>query len=247
MMAKRNQLYNVAIVGATGAVGEVMLSLLSDRKFPYGKVYALASARSAGERVLIGDSNIVVSCLEEFDFNKADIAFFSAGSSVSKKFVPDAVKAGCVVIDNTSAFRYSEKIPLVVTEVNAGDIKDFDQTGIIANPNCSTIQMVVALKPIHDIAEVTRVNVVTYQAVSGTGKSGLEELAVQTGNILNARPVESAVYTKQIAFNCIPHIDEFLENGYTREEMKMVWETKKIMSCPSIQVNATAVRVAVFF
>ncbi len=247
MMAKRDRLYNVAIVGATGAVGEVMLSLLSDRKFPYGKVYALASARSAGERLSIGGSTIVVSCLEEFDFNKADIAFFSAGGLVSKKFVPDAVKAGCVVIDNTSAFRYCEKIPLVVTEVNAGDIKSYEETGIIANPNCSTIQMVVALKPIHDIAEVTRVNVATYQAVSGTGKSGLEELAVQTGNILNARPVESVVYPKQIAFNCIPHIDEFLENGYTREEMKMVWETKKIMGCPSIKVNATAVRVPVFF
>ena len=246
-MAKGNRLFNVAIVGATGAVGEVMLALLHDRKFPYGEVYAIASARSAGHRVSIGDSSIVVTCLEEFDFNKVDIAFFSAGGSVSKKFAPEAVKAGCVVIDNTSAFRYCEKTPLVVTEVNAGDIKAYDETGIIANPNCSTIQMVVALKPIHDMAEITRVNVATYQAVSGTGKSGLEELAVQTGNILNARPVESAVYPKQIAFNCIPQIDEFLENGYTREEMKMVWETKKIMSCPSIQVNATAVRVPVFF
>ena len=239
--------YDVAVVGATGAVGEAMLSILAERKFPVGKVYALASSRSAGNRVPFGDGYLKVEDLSTFDFSKTPIGLFSAGASVSAEYAPKAAAAGCVVIDNTSQFRYDDDIPLVVPEVNPEKIADYRNRGIIANPNCSTIQMLVALKPIYDAAGIERINVATYQAVSGTGKEAIEELASQTANLLNAKPARAEVYPKQIAFNVLPHIDVFLDNGYTKEEMKMVWETRKILEDDSIQVNPTAVRVPVFF
>ncbi|MDH5516822.1 MAG: aspartate-semialdehyde dehydrogenase [Gammaproteobacteria bacterium] len=238
---------DVAVVGATGAVGETMLSILAERKFPVGKVYALASARSKGKRVAFGDKMLVVEDLAEFDFSKVQIGLFSAGASISKEFAPKAAAAGCVVIDNTSEFRYDDDKPLVVPEVNPHAIADYKKTGIIANPNCSTIQMLVALKPIYDAVGIKRINVATYQAVSGTGKEAIEELASQTAAILNAKEIKTEVYPKQIAFNVLPQIDVFLDNGYTKEEMKMVWETKKIMGDDSIEVNPTAVRVPVFY
>ena len=239
--------YDVAVVGATGAVGETMLSILAERNFPVGEVYALASSRSAGKRVEFGDKMLVVRDLAEFDFSKAQIGLFSAGASISKEYAPKAAAAGCVVIDNTSEFRYDDEIPLVVPEVNPHAIADHKKHGIIANPNCSTIQMLVALKPIYDEVGITRINVATYQAVSGTGKEAIEELAGQTVSLLNAKPMKCEVYPKQIAFNVLPQIDVFLENGYTKEEMKMVWETRKIFEDESIMVNPTAVRVPVFF
>jgi aspartate-semialdehyde dehydrogenase len=241
------QTYDVAVVGATGAVGETMLSILAQRKFPVGKVYALASSRSAGKRVEFGDTTLVVEDLDAFDFNKAQIGLFSAGASISDIYAPRAAEAGCVVIDNTSRYRYDDDIPLVVPEVNPHAIAQHKNRGIIANPNCSTIQMLVALKPLHDAAGIERINVATYQAVSGTGKDAIEELASQTAALLNGREVNCSVYPKQIAFNCLPHIDVFQDNGYTKEEMKMVWETRKIMEDDSIQVNPTAVRVPVFY
>jgi aspartate-semialdehyde dehydrogenase len=242
-----NKKVDVAVVGATGAVGETMLGILHQRKFPVGKVYALASERSAGSTVTFGNRSIIVEDLATFDFSKVQIGLFSPGGSVSKIYAPIAAEAGCVVIDNTSEFRYVDDIPLVVPEVNPDAIADYTNHGIIANPNCSTIQMMVALKPIYDAVGITRINVCTYQAVSGTGKPAMDELAKQTASLLNGRPVESSVYPKQIAFNVIPQIDVFEENGYTKEEMKMVWETKKIMGDASIEVNPTAVRVPVFY
>ena len=239
--------YDVAVVGATGAVGETMLSILAERKFPVGKVYALASSRSAGKRVEFGDTTLVVENLAEFDFSKVQIGLFSAGASISEEFAPKAAAAGCVVIDNTSQFRYDDDIPLVVPEVNPHAVADYKKRGIIANPNCSTIQMLVVLKPIYDAVGIERINVATYQAVSGTGKEAIEELAGQTAKLLNGKPVECEVYPKQIAFNVLPQIDVFLENGYTKEEMKMVWETRKIFEDDSIMVNPTAVRVPVFY
>ena len=239
--------YDVAVVGATGAVGETMLSILAERNFPVGKVYALASSRSAGKRVEFGGSMITVEDLETFDFSRVQIGLFSAGGSVSRVHAPRAAEAGCVVIDNTSEFRYDDEIPLVVPEVNPHAIGRYKDHGIIANPNCSTIQMLVALKPIYDAVGIERINVATYQAVSGTGKEAIEELASQTAALLNGREVSCSVYPKQIAFNCLPHIDVFQDNGYTKEEMKMVWETRKIMEDESIQVNPTAVRVPVFY
>ncbi len=239
--------FDVAVVGATGAVGETMLSILARREFPVGKVYALASSRSAGKKVAFGDKMITVEDLSEFDFGKVQIGLFSAGASISEWAAPRAAEAGCVVIDNTSRFRYEDDIPLVVPEVNPHAIADYAVHGIIANPNCSTIQMLVALKPIHDAVGIERINVATYQAVSGTGKDAIEELAGQTAKLLNGKPVDCKVYPKQIAFNVLPHIDVFMDNGYTKEEMKMVWETRKIMGDDSIQVNPTAVRVPVFY
>ena len=239
--------FNVAVVGATGAVGETMLSILAERKFPVGEVYALASSRSAGKKVAFGDKLLTVQDLAEFDFSRAQIGLFSAGASISEVYAPKAAAAGCVVIDNTSQFRYDDDIPLVVPEVNPHAIADYKVRGIIANPNCSTIQMLVALKPIKDAVGIERINVATYQAVSGTGKEAIEELAGQTANLLNAKPIKTEVYPKQIAFNVLPHIDVFLDNGYTKEEMKMVWETRKIFEDESIEVNPTAVRVPVFF
>ena len=239
--------FDVAVVGATGAVGESMLSILAERAFPVGEVYALASSRSAGKKVEFGDRLITVQNLADFDFSRVQIGLFSAGASVSAEYAPKAAAAGCIVIDNTSQFRYDDDIPLVIPEVNPHAIAGYTSRGIIANPNCSTIQMLVALKPIKDAVGIERINVATYQAVSGTGKEAIEELAAQTANLLNAKPIESEVYPKQIAFNVLPHIDVFLDNGYTKEEMKMVWETRKIFEDENIKVNPTAVRVPVFF
>jgi len=239
--------YDVAVVGATGAVGETMISILEERNFPVGKVYALASERSAGKRIPFKGGSLVVEDLASFDFSKVQIGLFSPGASVSAEYAPKAAAAGCVVIDNTSQFRYDDDIPLVVPEVNPEKVADYKNRGIIANPNCSTIQMLVALKPIYDAAGISRINVATYQAVSGTGKEAIEELATQTANLLNAKPVEPSVYPKQIAFNVLPQIDVFMDNGYTKEEMKMVWETRKILGDADILVNPTAVRVPVFF
>ncbi|MGH8595383.1 MAG: aspartate-semialdehyde dehydrogenase [Gammaproteobacteria bacterium] len=243
-MAKK---FNVAVVGATGAVGETMLAILAERKFPYDRVFAVASSRSAGGLVEFADSQLTVQDLDKFDFRGVHLGLFSPGAAVSKIYAPKAAATGCVVIDNTSQFRYDDDVPLVVPEVNASDIGRYTARGIIANPNCSTIQMVVALKPIYDAVGIERINICTYQAVSGTGKGAIEELATQTASLLNARPIENKVYPKQIAFNCLPHIDTFQDNGYTKEEMKIVWETRKIMGDPDIQVNPTAVRVPVFF
>jgi len=239
--------FDVAVVGATGAVGETMLSILAERKFPVGEVYALASSRSAGKRVEFGNKLLTVQDLADFDFSKVQIGLFSAGASISEVYAPKAAAAGCVVVDNTSRFRYDDDIPLVVPEVNPHAIANYRARGIIANPNCSTIQMLVALKPIRDAVGIERINVATYQAVSGTGKEAIEELASQTAHLLNARPIKTEVYPKQIAFNVLPQIDVFLDNGYTKEEMKMVWETRKIFEDDSIQVNPTAVRVPVFY
>ncbi len=239
--------YDVAVVGATGAVGEAMLSILEQRDFPVGHVYALASSRSVGKRIPFKGGSVVVEDLAEFDFSKVQIGLFSAGASISAEYAPKAAKAGCVVIDNTSQFRYDDDIPLVVPEVNPDKVADYKNRGIIANPNCSTIQMLVALKPIYDAVGIERINVCTYQAVSGTGKPGIEEVVTQTAALLNGKPIKSEVYPKQIAFNVLPQIDVFLDNGYTKEEMKMVWETRKIFGDDSIQVNPTAVRVPVFY
>ncbi|TQV63552.1 MAG: aspartate-semialdehyde dehydrogenase [Halothiobacillaceae bacterium] len=242
-----SRVFDVAVVGATGAVGETMLSILAERKFPVGKVYALASERSVGKRVQFGDGYLKVENLAEFDFGKVQIGLFSPGASVSAEYAPKAAAAGCVVIDNTSQFRYDDDIPLVVPEVNPQAVAQYTNRGIIANPNCSTIQMLVALKPIHDAVGIERINVCTYQAVSGTGKEAIEELAGQTANLLNGQPIKASVYPKQIAFNVLPQIDVFMDNGYTKEEMKMVWETRKIMGDDSIRVNPTCVRVPVFY
>ncbi|MEQ8232997.1 MAG: aspartate-semialdehyde dehydrogenase [Gammaproteobacteria bacterium] len=239
--------FNVAVVGATGAVGETMLSILEQRKFPLGEIHAVASARSAGSRIAFGSRQLVVQDLDTFDFSGVDIGLFSPGASVSKVHAPRAAAAGCVVIDNTSQFRYDDDIPLIVPEVNAEALAGYRNRNIIANPNCSTIQMVVALKPIHDAVGIERINVCTYQAVSGTGKEAIEELAQQSAALLGGRDIATQVYPKQIAFNCLPHIDVFQDNGYTKEEMKMVWETRKIMGDDSIAVNPTAVRVPVFY
>lgn len=238
---------NIAIVGVTGAVGETLLSVLQERKFPIKTLYPLASSRSVGKTVSFKGKELDVLDLAEFDFGKADIALFSAGGAVSKEYAPKAVSAGCIVVDNTSHFRYDKDIPLVVPEVNAHRIADYTHRGIIANPNCSTIQMVVALKPIYDAVGINRINVATYQSVSGTGKKAISELVAQVGDLLNGKPATSKVYSQQIAFNALPHIDAFEENGYTREEMKMVWETQKILEDQEIMVNPTAVRVPVLY
>jgi aspartate-semialdehyde dehydrogenase len=239
--------FDVAVVGATGAVGETMLEILSARRFPVGKLYALASERSVGKTVAFGNREFEVRNLAEFDFARTKIALFSAGGSISAEYAPRAAEVGTVVIDNTSHFRYEDDIPLVVPEVNAYAIADFKNRGIIANPNCSTIQMVVALKPIYDAVGIERINVATYQAVSGAGRSAIEELVRQTTMLLNGRPLEIAGGAKQIGFNAVPHIDQFLDNRYTKEEMKMVWETRKILGDERILVNPTAVRIPVFY
>ncbi|MEM7469139.1 MAG: aspartate-semialdehyde dehydrogenase [Pseudomonadota bacterium] len=239
--------YDVAVVGATGAVGETMLSILAERKFPVGKVYAVASSRSAGSRVPFGTKQLIVEDLESFDFSRVQIGLFSPGASVSAIYAPKAGEAGCVVIDNTSQFRYDDDIPLIVPEVNPDALRGYPARNIVANPNCSTIQLVTALKPIYDAVGIERINIATYQAVSGSGKEAIEELAHQTAQLLNGRDIEPRVYPKQIAFNCLPHIDAFQENGYTKEEMKMVWETQKILGDSDILVNPTAVRIPVFY
>jgi len=239
--------FDVAIVGATGAVGEALIEILEQRDFPVGELYLLASERSAGSSLKFKNKSIKVSDLAEFDFSKVQIGLFSAGGSISEVYAPKAAAAGCIVIDNTSHFRYDDDIPLVVPEVNPEAIAGYTTRNIIANPNCSTIQMLVALKPIHDAVGIKRISVSTYQAVSGTGKSAIEELAGQTAQLLNGREAKTEVYPQQIAFNALPQIDVFMENGYTKEEMKMVWETKKIFADEEIGVSATCVRVPVFY
>lgn len=239
--------FDVALVGATGAVGEAMIEILEQRDFPVGILYPLASARSAGKTVRFKGKSLKVQDLAEFDFTQAQIGLFSAGGDISAEFAPKAAAAGCVVVDNTSHFRRDEDIPLVVPEVNPHAIAGYKARGIIANPNCSTIQMLVALKPIYDAVGIARINVATYQAVSGTGKEGIEELATQTAKLLNGQAIETRVYPRQIAFNLLPHIDSFQDNGYTREEMKMVWETQKIFEDDTVEVNPTCVRVPVFY
>ncbi len=239
--------YNVAVAGATGAVGNEMIATLEQRIFPVKNLILLASSRSVGKRLTFKGQDIKVEELKEDSFKDIQIGLFSPGGAVSQKFAPIAAAQGCVVIDNTSAFRMDPDVPLVVPEVNEHAIKDYTKKGIIANPNCSTIQMVVVLKPLHDVAKIKRVVVSTYQAVSGTGQKAIFELEQQVLAIYNQRPIEKKVYPHQIAFNCLPHIDVFLENGYTKEEMKMVNETKKIMEDYSIKVTATTVRVPVFY
>jgi aspartate-semialdehyde dehydrogenase len=243
-MSKR---YNVAVVGVTGAVGEAMLTVLAERKFPVETLFPLASERSVGKTVEFQGKTLDVLDLATFDFTGVDIALFSAGNAISKRYAPEAAAQGAVVIDNSSEFRYEADIPLVIPEVNPERIADYVRHGIIANPNCSTIQMLVALKPLHDAVGIQRINVATYQAVSGTGKEAIKELVTQVTELLNGRPIKPQIYPHQIAFNVLPHIDEFQDNGYTREEMKMVWETHKILEDDSILVNPTAVRVPVLY
>ncbi|KAA2286209.1 aspartate-semialdehyde dehydrogenase [Arenimonas fontis] len=238
--------FNVAVVGATGAVGEAMLEILAERNFPVGELHVLASERSAGREVDFGGRKLPVRDLAGFDPAGVDVALFSAGGSVSRAYAPKFAAAGAVVIDNSSAFRYDEDVPLVVAEVNPEALAERPR-GIVANPNCSTMQMMVALAPIHRAVGIERINVATYQSVSGAGRSAMEELGRQTAALLNFQPQEPAKFPVQIAFNLIPHIDEFLDNGFTREEMKMVWETRKILGDPDILVNPTAVRVPVFY
>ena len=236
---------NVAVVGATGAVGEAMLSILEQRNFPVNEIFPLASSRSAGKSVVFNGRSLEVGRLDEFDFSTVELGLFSAGGSVSAEYAPKATAAGCIVVDNTSYFRNDPEIPLIVPEVN---LHALDQhRGIIANPNCSTIQMVVALKPIYDAVGIHRINVATYQAVSGAGRRAIEELAGQTAALLNGKKPAMEVMPKQIAFNVIPEIDSFQDNGYTREEMKMVWETRKILEDDTLMINPTAVRVPVFY
>jgi aspartate-semialdehyde dehydrogenase len=238
--------WNVAVVGATGLVGGTMLSILAERNFPVQEIFPLASKRSVGKTVRFQGRDIKVQDLATFDFSKAQIGLFSAGGSVSAEFAPKAGKSGCVVVDNTSHFRYEQDIPLVVTEVNPHAIANYKNRNIIANPNCSTMQMVVALKPIHDAVGIDRVNVATFQSVSGGGQKAVNELSDQLEAIAQRQAVTPKVIAKQIAHNCVPQIDVFLDNGYTKEEMKMHWETQKIMEDSSIRVNATAVRVPVY-
>lgn len=242
-----SQEFNVVVLGASGAVGQTMIEILEERNFPIANLYPLASSRSAGETVNFHGKQITILDVETFDWTQAQIGFFSAGGDVSAKWAPIAAEAGCVVIDNTSHFRYDIDVPLVIPEVNPHAIADFRNRNIIANPNCSTIQMLVALKPIYDAFGITRINVATYQSVSGTGKKAIEELAHQCTKLLQGLPAEAEVYPKQIAFNVLPQIDKFMDNGYTKEEMKMVWETQKIFGDDEILVNATAVRVPVFY
>ena len=241
-----SNLHDVAIAGATGAVGQALLEILAERDFPVGKLHLLASERSAGQTLVFRGKSIRVQRLDQFDFSQATIGLFSPGGSVSAEFAPKAAAAGCTVIDNTSHFRYDDDVPLVVPEVNPEQIANRPRN-IIANPNCSTIQMLVALNPIHREVGISRINVATYQAVSGAGQSGISELAQQTTNLLNAKPIEPSVMPVQIAFNAIPQIGDFHESGYTIEEMKMIWETRKIFGDESIMVNPTCVRIPVFF
>jgi aspartate-semialdehyde dehydrogenase len=229
-------------------VGDTMIKVLEERKFPVAELFPLASNRSLGKSVEFNGKKVPVIDVDTFDFANADIGLFSAGGEISRIYAPKAAAAGCVVIDNTSEFRYDEDIPLVVPEVNPEAIAQFKQRRIIANPNCSTIQMLVALKPLHDAAKIERINVATYQSVSGAGKEAVEELAAQSVALMSGKgPVKPKVVAAQIAFNVVPQIDKFQDNGYTKEEMKMFWETRKIFNDPDIRVNATAVRVPVFF
>lgn len=239
--------YHVAVAGATGAVGNEMIQILEEQEFPVASLKLLASSRSAGKTLDFRGKSLHVEELREDSFEGVDIALFSAGAAASRQFAPAAAESGCVVIDNSSGWRMDPEVPLVVPEVNPHAIADYRNKGIIANPNCSTIQMVVVLKPIYDAAGIERVVVSTYQAVSGTGKNAIEELTEQTKNLLTFQAVTAEVYPHRIAFNCFPHIGGFLENGYTEEEMKMVHETHKIMEAPNIRISATTVRIPVFY
>lgn len=247
MSSKPQQRFKIAVVGATGAVGTTMLEILAERDFPASEVVPLASSRSAGSRVKYGEQSLKVLELDTYDFTGVAIALFSAGGSISAVHAPRAAAAGAIVIDNTSEFRYVDEIPLVISEVNPHAIARYTARGIIANPNCSTMQMLVALAPIHRAVGIERINVATYQSVSGAGQSGIVELGRQTAAMLNFQPMEAKKFPTQIAFNLIPQIDVFTDNGYTKEEMKMVWETQKILEDASIRVNPTAVRVPVFY
>ena len=242
-----SQEFNVVVLGASGAVGQTMIEILEERNFPIAKLFPLASSRSAGGTVSFHGKQVEILDVDDFDWSQAQIGFFSAGGDVSEKWAPIAAENGCVVIDNTSHFRYDNDVPLVIPEVNPEAIADFRNRNIIANPNCSTIQMLVALKPIYDAFGISRINVATYQSVSGSGKEAITELAGQCSKLLQGLPAEAKVYPKQIAFNVLPQIDKFMENGYTKEEMKMVWETQKIFGDDNIVVNPTAVRVPVFY
>lgn len=246
-MNKSSKKIDLAIVGATGIVGETMLSILEERKFPVGNLYLLASHRSAGNTVSFKKKSMMIENVEDFDFSKAQIALFSAGSAVSAQYAPEAAAADCVVIDNTSKFRLDPDVPLVVTEVNPERIQEYDQRHIIANPNCAVMQMMVAIKPLYDAVGISRINIATYQSVSGTGRRAISELAEETAALLNGQTVEPEVYPRQIAFNVLPHCDEFQSNGYTKEEMKIILETQKILEDENLKVNVTAVRVPVFF
>jgi aspartate-semialdehyde dehydrogenase len=244
---KTGRTFNVAVAGATGAVGMQMISCLEERNFPVKSIKFLASSRSVGRRLTFRGGEIAVEELKEISFKGVDIALFSAGGATSLKFAPFAAGDGCVVVDNSSAWRMDPEVPLVVPEVNPHAIAQFRNKGIIANPNCSTIQMVVPLNPLHKTYGIKRIVVSTYQAVSGTGQKAIDELDFQTRAILNFKAFENKVYPHTIAFNCLPHIDVFLENGYTKEEMKMVHETRKILEDDTIGVTATTVRVPVFY
>ncbi|MBI5560971.1 MAG: aspartate-semialdehyde dehydrogenase [Deltaproteobacteria bacterium] len=246
MVRLKKKTYNVAIAGATGVVGREFLGILEERRFPVGEIRLLASERSAGEKLSFRGKDRVVGLLGEETFAGVDIGLFSPGAKVSAVYAPVAAKAGCVVIDNTSQFRMDPGVPLIVPEVNPGAIAGYKKKNIIANPNCSTIQLVVALKPIHDHFRIKRVVVSTYQSVSGAGREAMDELSEQVRHIFNMESPGIKVFPHQVAFNCIPHIDVFTDNGYTKEEMKMINETKKIMGDDSIKVTATAVRVPVF-
>jgi aspartate-semialdehyde dehydrogenase len=238
---------NIAVIGATGLVGEAMIEILAERKFPVETLYALASERSLGKSVRFRGRALPVAVLDDHDFADTDIALFSAGAGVSEDHVPLATAAGCIVIDNTSRFRNEPEIPLVVPEVNAADLAQLQPRNIVANPNCSTIQMVVALKPIYDAVGIERINVATYQSVSGAGRQLVEDLARQSADLMSGQLSDAEDDVKPIAFNAIPHIDKFQDNGYTREEMKLIWETRKILGDEQILINATAVRIPVFF
>jgi aspartate-semialdehyde dehydrogenase len=247
-MNEQKKGYAVCVLGATGLVGETLIKVLQERDFPVSELFPLASNRSVGKRVEFRGRHLPVIDVATFDFSRAKIGLFSAGGEVSREYAPKAAAAGCIVIDNTSEYRYEDDIPLVVPEVNPREIGKYKARGIIANPNCSTIQMVVALKPLHDAVGIERINVATYQSVSGAGKEAVDELAAQTTALMSGhQPPKAQVIAKRIAFNVVPQIDKFMDNGYTKEEMKMVWETQKILGDPSIKVNATAVRVPVFF
>lgn len=242
-----NKKYNVAVVGATGAVGKTMLEILQQRKFPIQNIYPLASSRSAGEKIVFNHKSVQIDDLAEFDFKLADIALFSAGGAISAEYAAKVTDADCVMIDNTAYFRNEQDVPLVIPEVNPQAVADYKNTGIIANPNCSTIQMLVALAPIHRKVGISRINVATYQSVSGAGNQGIDELSEQTRSLFNFAPLKKQTFSQQIAFNVIPQIDVFQDNDYTKEEMKMVWETRKILGDNNIQVNPTCVRVPVFY
>lgn len=235
--------YRVAVVGATGAVGRAMTAILEQRRFPVSELLALASGRSAGQTIQFQGRTVTIQDLEKADFEGVQIGLFSAGGSVSARHAPRAAAAGCLVIDNTSEFRYDDEIPLVVAEVNPEALSGLAPRNIVANPNCSTMQLMVALAPIHRAAGIARINIATYQSVSGAGQKGIDELLSQSRAVLESRPVTPEVFGDQIAFNVVPHIDQFQDNGYTREEMKLVWETRKILCDPEIGINATAVRV----